>query len=178
MRANQRENFLKGDFIVLKRPSVPCGCAQKTYFVAKPLHTFWLEKRFRKYCCLQMAFSMNNIAAAPLVHAALRFEKTPFSDRDIPDCRWLLFDAELVADTAHGLEPDRIGRVLLDLAAKAIDLDVDRAFADIAILTGQFMAGIVSPARSAKIAMISCSRSVSLIVSVPFFSSRRGMKKV
>ncbi len=117
---------------------------------------------------------MNNIAAVPFVHVALRFEKTPFSDRDIPDGRWLLLDAELIADAAHGLEPDRIGRVLLDLAAKAIDLDVNRALANIAVLTGQLVAGIVSPARSAKIAMMSCSRSVSLIVSVPFFSSRRG----
>ncbi len=90
----------------------------------------------------------------------------------------LLFDAELVADAAHGLEPDRIGRILLDLAAQTVDLHVDRAFTDIAVLTGEFVAGIVSPARSAKIDMMSCSRSVSLIVSVPFFSSRRGMKKV
>ncbi len=90
----------------------------------------------------------------------------------------MLLDAQLIADAAHGLEPDRIGRVLLDLAAKAIDLHVDGALADIAVLTGQLVTGIVSPARSAKIAMMSCSRSVSLIVSEPFFNSRRGMKKV
>src|SRR5690606_13425852 len=53
----------------------------------------------------------------------------------------MLLDAQLVADAAHGLEPDRIGRVLLDLAAKAIDLDVDRALADIAVLTGQLVTG-------------------------------------
>ncbi|ABQ60790.1 hypothetical protein BRUCa_1516 [Brucella melitensis] len=33
--------------------------------------------------------SMNHIAVVPFVHVALRFEKTPFSDRAIPDCRCL-----------------------------------------------------------------------------------------
>ncbi len=53
----------------------------------------------------------------------------------------LLFDAEFVADAAHGLEPDRVCGILLDLSAQTVDLHIDRAFTHIAVLPGQFMAG-------------------------------------
>ena len=38
-----------------------------------------------------------------------------------------MVDEETIADAAHGLEKDRIGRIGLDLAAQARDLHVDRA---------------------------------------------------
>src|SRR5690606_12674795 len=45
-----------------------------------------------------------------------------------------------VADAAYGLEPDRVGRVALDLAAQPVDLDVDGALADVGFPGDEFVA--------------------------------------
>ncbi len=42
-----------------------------------------------------------------------------------------LFDAQPVADAAHRLQPHRVRRIALDLAAQPVDLDVDGALADV-----------------------------------------------
>src|ERR1700754_1451600 len=53
--------------------------------------------------------------------------------------RWL-FHTEPIPNTAHRLEPDRIGRVAFDLAAQPIDLDVDRALADLGLVADKLVA--------------------------------------
>ncbi len=66
-----------------------------------------------------------------------------------------LFDAQPVADAAHRLQPDRIGRIALDLAAQPVDLDVDRAFADLGFCRRPVRGGGWSRRRApAKIARI------------------------
>lgn len=42
-----------------------------------------------------------------------------------------LFHAQPVADTAHRLQPHRVGGVALDLAAQSVDLHVDGTLADV-----------------------------------------------
>ena len=55
--------------------------------------------------------------------------------------RLALLDGEAVADAADGLQPDRVGRIALDLAPQAVDLDVDRTLADIGLAGDQLVAG-------------------------------------
>ena len=52
-----------------------------------------------------------------------------------------LFYTEPIPNTAHGLQPDRIGRIALDLAAQPVDLDVDGALADFRIVADKLVAG-------------------------------------
>ena len=44
---------------------------------------------------------------------------------------------EAVADAAHGLHEQRIGGIVLDLAAQTVDLNVDRALARRGAVAGQ-----------------------------------------
>src|SRR5262245_29079941 len=46
-------------------------------------------------------------------------------------------DHQPVADAAYGLDQQRVGRVALDLAAEAVDLNVDGALADGAAVAGK-----------------------------------------
>ena len=49
---------------------------------------------------------------------------------------------DAVADAAHGLQPDRVGGIFLDLSAQAVDLDIDGAFADLDVGTDEFVRGV------------------------------------
>src|SRR5690606_21323717 len=50
-----------------------------------------------------------------------------------------LFDTQPVSNTAHCLQPYRIGRVALDLAAQSVDLHVDRPLAHLRVVAHQFV---------------------------------------
>src|SRR5690606_9589517 len=52
----------------------------------------------------------------------------------------VLFNTQFVTYSANGLQPYGVCRVLFDLATKPIDLHVDRSLANLAILTGEFVA--------------------------------------
>lgn len=47
--------------------------------------------------------------------------------------------AQAITDTAYGLQIDRVGGIILNLAAQAIDLHVDRSLANIGFCLDQFM---------------------------------------
>ena len=51
-----------------------------------------------------------------------------------------LFHAQPIANAAHGLQPDRVGRIALDLAAQPVDLHVDGALADLGFAADQLVA--------------------------------------
>ena len=70
-------------------------------------------------------------------------------------------DHQPVADAAHGLHDQRIGRIELDLAPQAVDLDIHGALVDRPPVPASAMRGTVSPGAAASTRSISRSRSVS-----------------
>ena len=88
--------------------------------------------------------------------------------------RWSWRHHQPVADAAHGLHDQRIGRIALDLAAQAVDLHVDRALADRSRRCRQApCAAPFRPASGASTRSISRSRSVRWTISSPRCAARR-----
>ena len=87
-----------------------------------------------------------------------------------------LFTRSAGIHAAYRLQPDRVGRVALDLAAQPVDLDVDGR-SPTSNPSRQFVAGMVSPARSAKMADL-LLRSVSLRTSPASSARARDLERV
>ena len=86
-------------------------------------------------------------------------------------------DHEAVADAAHGLQEDRVGRIDLDLAAQAVDLHVDRAFVGGNAVAGERLArDVVAGVAVPRIVRISRSRSVMRTISSPRRNSPRSKR--